>query len=79
METLNRKEQQKAQRIDYPMSRRLLTLQEGAVYLGRSPWSMRNLIWKGLVPIVREPGGNKQWIDIRDLDNFIERNKETYI
>jgi hypothetical protein len=66
------------QRICNPMFRRLLTLKEAAVYLGRWPWGMRDLAWDGWVPVVRSEGGRKLFFDIRDLDAFIERSKSIY-
>jgi hypothetical protein len=29
--------------------------------------------------VVTFPGGRKMYIDIRDIENFIERNKMTYV
>lgn len=71
----------KAQRITIPFAKRLYTLREAGVYLGRSEYSVRSLIWSGALPVVKNPGdtdsGKKQWVDILDLDLFIERHKET--
>jgi len=69
----------KAQRIASPFSphKRLYTLAEAGGYLGRSVYSVRTLIWAGKIPIVKD--GKKQWVDIVDLDLFIERNKTTII
>ena len=44
------------------------------MYLGRSEWSMRRLIWDGLLSQVKV--GRRVQVDIRDLDAFIEHNKE---
>ncbi len=60
------------------MSKRLLTLKEGAEYLGRSEWSMRELIWAGKIRIVRGEGERKIYLDIEDLNNLINENKSTY-
>ena len=60
------------------MSKRLYTLKEAAEYLGRSEWSMRELIWARKIPVVREDGGRKIYLDVSDLDRFIEQNKVTY-
>jgi hypothetical protein len=38
---------------------------------------MRELVWKGSIPIVRE--GKRIFIDVNDLDLYIERNKSTYV
>ena len=57
---------------------RLLTLKKAAEYLGLTVWSMRERIWAGDIPVVRFPGGRKMFIDVLDLEVFIQRNKETY-
>ncbi len=66
----------KAQGIAYPTSKRLYTLKEAAKYLGRSEWSMRELIWSRAIPVVRV--GRKIFLDIEDLNDFIKRNKSFY-
>ena len=60
------------------LSKRLYTLKEAAQYLGRSEWGMRELIWAGKIPVVREEGGRKIFIDILDLVAYVERNKAVY-
>jgi len=54
--------------------KRLFTLTEAATYLGRSTWSVRRLIWSGELPSVR--AGGRVHVDVKDMDEFIERNKE---
>lgn len=54
-------------------AKRLYTLNEAAVYLGRSTWSIRRLIWDGVLPSVR--AGGRVHVDLLDMDEFIERNK----
>jgi excisionase family DNA binding protein len=53
---------------------RLLTIQEAGLYLGRSEWSVRRLIWNGYLPSVRI--GGRIHLDKEDMDRLIERNKE---
>ncbi len=53
--------------------KRLYTLKEAAAYLGRTVDGLREVIWAGKLPVVRD--GRKQWVDIRDLDAFVERFK----
>jgi hypothetical protein len=62
----------KAQGIDNP---RLLPLKDAAQWLGLTVWAMRERIWAGQIPVVQFPGGRKQYIDIQDLEAFIQRNK----
>ncbi len=54
--------------------KRLYTLHEAGIYLGRSVWSVRRLVWAGELPAVRARG--RVHVDVQDMDEFIERNKE---
>ena len=68
----------KAQRICNPLlSPRLLPLKQAAEYLGLTVWALRERIWAGQIPVVQFPGGRKQYIDIKDIETFIEQNKRT--
>jgi hypothetical protein len=58
-------------------SKRLYNLKEASTYLGRSIWGARELIWSGKIPVVRD--GRKIFIDILDLEKFVEENKSTYM
>ena len=53
--------------------RRLLSLPEASTYLGLSPWTVRELTWKGRLPVVRIT--RKLLFDVRDLDALIDREK----
>jgi len=66
------------QGIINPLGKRLYTLKEAARYLGRSAWGMRGLIWAGEIPIVRGEGNRKIFVDVTDLDAFVNRNKSIY-
>ncbi len=68
----------KANEINKPSSRRLYTLQEAATYLGRGLYGMRELVWSGEIPAVKGNNGRKIYVDIIDLDNYIDRNKAVY-
>lgn len=57
-----------------PVNKRLLTRQEAAVYLGRSVRGLDGLVAKGAVASVR--GDSRPMFDVRDLDAWIENNKE---
>jgi len=65
-----------ASRHRVTLQKRLLTVQEASIYLGRSIPSIRELIWNGSLPIVRE--GRRIHLDIIDLDRWIEQRKTTY-
>ena len=58
------------------LPKRLFTLKEAAVYMGKTLWGMRQLVWQGRIQIVRD--GRKMLVDIKDLDSYIEKNKITY-
>jgi len=53
--------------------KRLYRIDEAAEYLGRSPWSVRRLIWAGELPAVRHR--RRVHVDVRDMEAFIDRNK----
>ena len=77
-QTHNSKESQgvnKTHSIPYLMRKRLFTLQEAAEYLGRPVYSVRGLIWKGSLPVVKEEGSKKQYVDLNDMNDFIQKNK----
>jgi hypothetical protein len=38
---------------------------------------MRERIWAGEIPVVRFPGGRKMFIDVQDIEEFIQQNKTT--
>ncbi|MHB8882521.1 MAG: helix-turn-helix domain-containing protein [Thermodesulfovibrionales bacterium] len=49
---------------------------EGGIYLGRTTWAVREMIWAGKIPIVRD--GRRIFLDIDDLDKWINNNKTTF-
>ena len=53
--------------------KRLYTIPEAGIYLGRTDWSVRHLIWGGSLPSVRS--GRRVHLDVRDMNAFIEQNK----
>lgn len=59
-----------------PLKKRLLTVQEAGIYLGRSVPSVRELIWAGSLPIVKE--GRRIHLDRYDLDKWIAERKTRY-
>ena len=76
---IQNQEIKKAQGIVNPTFKRLYTLKEAAGYLGRSEWSIRELIWAGKIPVVRGEGSRKIFLDIQDLMEFVNENKSTYL
>ncbi len=71
-------ELQKAQITYNPSSKRLYTLKEAAQYLGRPVWGVRELIWARVIPVIKQHGCRKMYLDINDLEAFIEKNKTVY-
>ena len=65
----------RAHGISNPLPKRLYSLPEAAHYLGRTLWSMRELVWKGSIPIVRE--GKRIFVDIVDLEAYVNKHKTT--
>ena len=55
---------------------RLLPLKDAAQWLGLTVWAMRERIWAGQIPVVQFPGGRKQYVDLMDLEAFIQNNKK---
>lgn len=65
--------------INDSLQPRLLPLKKAADYLGLTVWGMRERIWSGDIPVIRFPNGRKMYIDIRDIEKFIEENKKRII
>ena len=53
--------------------KRLFSIKEAAVYLGRSVWAIREMLWAGKIPFVKD--GRRMLLDIRDMDTWIESSK----
>jgi hypothetical protein len=71
----------RAESADGARTPRLLDLERAATYLGLSPWTVRELEAKGVLPRVRVPlpgGGElrKLLFDKADLDRLIESWKD---
>lgn len=74
MEKHNSKGLKKAQGIDNPLVKRLYDLKEAAIYLARPIYSVRCLIWNGSLRYVKN--GRRFYLDVYDMDAWIERNLE---
>ena len=48
---------------------------EGALIIGREENFEGERLWAGNIPVVRFNGGRKLWLDVNDLNAFIEDNK----
>jgi hypothetical protein len=69
--------EQVARTLQFPskdsISPRLLSVKQGAAYIGRTEDSVQHLIATGRLPVVRTD--RRVFLDIRDLDSWIEDNK----
>jgi len=62
-------------RLSPPPQHRLLRTRQAAEYLCISEWKLRKLIQGGSLPYLHGGEGAPFLLDIRDLDEYIERNK----
>jgi hypothetical protein len=53
---------------------RLLTLKQVVDVFGATLWFWRERIWRGELPVVR--AGRKQFIDVKDVEDFIQKQKQ---
>jgi excisionase family DNA binding protein len=56
--------------------KRLFSIPEAAFYLGRSVDALREMIWAGKIPCVRD--GRRVLVDIEDMNKWIESSKTQY-
>jgi excisionase family DNA binding protein len=55
------------------LPKRLYNIDEAAFYLGRSVCALREMLWAGKIPFVKD--GKRILVDIQDMDAWIERSK----
>jgi excisionase family DNA binding protein len=53
--------------------KRLYSIPEAGQYLGRTVWAIREMVWRGKLPAVRD--GRRVLLDVKDLDQWVEVNK----
>jgi excisionase family DNA binding protein len=53
--------------------KRLLSVEEAAAYIGRTPSALRTMIFRAKIPVVRH--GRRVQLDRLDLDDWIEQGK----
>jgi hypothetical protein len=75
MKGLEMKEKVLTQGMLNPQEPHLLTVKKAARSIGLSVWAMRTRIWNGEIPVVRFEGEKKQYVDSRDLETLIAKNK----
>ena len=57
-----------------PVKPRLLSVEQAAIYLGRTKDAVQHMIGSGKLPTVRPD--RRVFIDVKDLDAWIEDNKQ---
>lgn len=55
------------------LDQRLYSITTAAKYLGLSPWTIREMIWRGDLPSVRM--GRRVMLDLDDLNQYIAFHK----
>jgi excisionase family DNA binding protein len=56
--------------------KRVYSIPEASVYLGRTIWAIREMIWAGKLPVIKD--GRRRLLDIKDLDDWVEKNKTRF-
>lgn len=56
--------------------KRLYSIQEASIFFGRSVWSVREMLWAGKLPYIKD--GKRIFIDIYDMERWIEQNKQMF-
>ena len=59
------------------ITKRLYTLKDAAAYLGRPVYGVRSLVWSGKLPVIQD--GRKMYVDVNDLETYINRSKVTMV
>jgi excisionase family DNA binding protein len=54
---------------------RLLTIPQAARYLGRSPYTVREMVYARQLPVIQEGQRSKIWVDRVDLDKWVDSHK----
>jgi len=54
-------------------TKRLYSIKELVAHIGATEWFWRSQIWDGQLPYVQI--GRKMFVDSRDVENFIQKNK----
>jgi len=56
--------------------KRLYSISEAAYYLGRTVNALREIIYRGRLPYVKD--GRRVFVDKKDMDDFVEKSKTRY-
>jgi excisionase family DNA binding protein len=58
------------------LNKRLYSIKEASEYLGRSIWAVREMLWAGKLPYIKD--GRRILLDIHDMEKWIESNKTQF-
>jgi excisionase family DNA binding protein len=58
------------------ITKRLYSIQEASIYLGRTVWAIREMLWAGKLPYIKD--GRRILLDINDMNQWIEKSKTKY-
>ena len=58
------------------IKKRIYNVEEAAEYLGRSVGAIREMIYAGKLPVIKD--GRRTQLDIHDMDKWIEQNRIRY-
>ena len=56
-------------------STRLVRSKPAAQYIAVSPWKLRELVRRGIIPVICDEPGGAWRFDVEDLDAYITRTK----
>lgn len=57
----------------YQVNKRLYSIKDAADYLGRSPWTVAEMVRTGKLPYIVD--GKRKFLDILDINRWIDINK----
>lgn len=57
-------------------AKRLYNVPEAACYLGRTVDGLREMLWAGKLPYIKD--SRRVLLDVQDMDAYIERNKTRF-
>ncbi len=57
-------------------AKRLYSVPEAACYLGRTVDGLREMLWAGKLPYIKD--GRRVLLDVQDMDRYIEANKTRF-
>jgi len=64
---------QEDKRNNTGIKQRLYSIKEASLYLGRSPWTVAEMVRTGKLPYI--PDGKRKFLDIKDINDWIETRK----